>query len=303
MCLNLENEIVKLKKDKDALILAHLYQPKEIQQIADYVGDSYYLSEIGKKSDKQLLVVCGVTFMAESAKILSPEKKVLYSSQTATCPMADMVTKEDILKLKQDYPNSKVVCYVNSSSEVKSVSDVCCTSSSAINIVSNIKEKDIIFVPDKNLGSYVANKLPEKNIILWSGYCPIHNNITLNDLDTFKLEMKDKPYKILVHPECKKEVCDKASFVGSTKEIIDFVGSDSSENYLVVTECGVKYDLEMKYPNRNFYFLDMTCSNMKKTSLKSLYNTLKNLDNEVILSEDVIAGASASLKNMLSLGI
>lgn len=299
MSLNFKEEIIKLKKEKNALILCHLYAPKEIQEVADYVGDSYYLSVIGKKSINNILVVCGVDFMAENAKILSPNKKILNPSPNGTCPMAGMVSKDDILNFKNSNPNTKIVCYVNSSSDVKSVCDVCCTSSSAVKIINNLETNDILFVPDKNLGSYVSKKISSKNIQLWHGYCPIHDKISLHDINEFKKNMPNITFKILVHPECNEDIRNIAHYIGSTKEILDFVNTDDSKNYLIITECGVKYPLENRYPDKNFYFLDMTCHNMKKLNLMSLYNTLKNLNNEVVLSEEVIIKASKALDNML----
>lgn len=298
---NIKEDILKLKKERNAIILAHYYQPDEVQEIADFVGDSYYLSQKGKECSQEVIVFCGVEFMAESAKVLSPDKVVLFSNPKALCPMADMATKEEVLELKEKHPNAKVVCYINSSTEVKTVVDVCCTSSSAINIIENIDSDEIIFLPDRNLGSYIQEQVPDKKLILWDGYCHVHDRITAQDI----IEAKEKygqDIKVLAHPECRKEVRDLADYVGSTGGIINFATNDNGNKYLIVTEYGVVHELKKKNPTKDFYVLNMCCPNMKKTSLKDVYNCLKDLSNEVVIEEDVRKKAALSLERMHILG-
>lgn len=301
MVNNIKEDILKLKKERNAIILAHYYQPDEVQEIADFVGDSYYLSQKGKECSQEVIVFCGVEFMAESAKVLSPDKVVLFSNPKALCPMADMATKEEVLELKEKHPNAKVVCYINSSTEVKTVVDVCCTSSSAINIIENIDSDEIIFLPDRNLGSYIQEQVPNKKLILWDGYCHVHDRITASDI----IEAKEKygqDIKVLAHPECRKEVRDLADYVGSTGGIINFATNDNGNKYLIVTEYGVVHELKKKNPTKDFYVLNMCCPNMKKTSLKDVYNCLKDLSNEVVIEEDVRKKAALSLERMHILG-
>lgn len=301
MVVDIKEEILKLKQERNAVILAHYYQPEEVQEIADFVGDSYYLSQKGKECLQDVIVFCGVEFMAESAKVLSPNKTVLFSNTKALCPMADMATKEEVLELKEKHPNAKVVCYINSSTEVKTVVDVCCTSSSAINIIKNIDSDEIIFLPDRNLGSYIQEQVPDKRLILWDGYCHVHDRITALDI----IEAKEKygqDIKVLVHPECRKEVRDLADYVGSTGGIINFATTDKWNKYLIVTEYGVVHELKKRNPTKDFYVLNMCCPNMKKTSLKDVYHCLRDLSNEVIIDENTRKKASLSLEKMHILG-
>ncbi len=301
MVVDIKEEILKLKQERNAVILAHYYQPEEVQEIADFVGDSYYLSQKGKECLQDVIVFCGVEFMAESAKVLSPNKTVLFSNTKALCPMADMATKEEVLELKEKHPNAKVVCYINSSTEVKTVVDVCCTSSSAINIIKNIDSDEIIFLPDRNLGSYIQEQVPDKRLILWDGYCHVHDRISALDI----IEAKEKygqDIKVLVHPECRKEVRDLADYVGSTGGIINFASTDKWNKYLIVTEYGVVHELKKRNPEKDFYVLNMCCPNMKKTSLKDVYNCLRDLSNEVIIDENTRKRASLSLEKMHILG-
>jgi len=301
MVVDIKEEILKLKQERNAVILAHYYQPEEVQEIADFVGDSYYLSQKGKECLQDVIVFCGVEFMAESAKVLSPNKTVLFSNTKALCPMADMATKEEVLELKEKHPNAKVVCYINSSTEVKTVVDVCCTSSSAINIIKNIDSDEIIFLPDRNLGSYIQEQVSDKRLILWDGYCHVHDRITALDI----IEAKEKygqDIKVLVHPECRKEVRDLADYVGSTGGIINFATTDKWNKYLIVTEYGVVHELKKRNPTKDFYVLNMCCPNMKKTSLKDVYHCLRDLSNEVIIDENTRKKASLSLEKMHILG-
>jgi len=295
------DKIKKLKIEKNAIILAHYYQSSEIQDIADYVGDSYYLSEIGVKSDADIIVFCGVKFMAESAKILSPKKKVLLPNEEALCGMAVMARPDKIEEIKKEYPNAKVLCYVNSSTEVKAISDVCCTSSSAMNICRNIHSDEIIFVPDKNLGSYIQEKVPEKRIILWDGFCCIHNNIRPEDVIKVKEEY-GKDVEVLVHPECTKEVREHGDFIGSTGQIIEYASSSNKQEFIVVTDVGILHELRKRNPNKRFYPLHMVCGPMKITTIKDVYNCLEGLSNEIYIDEDVRVKAEKALIKMHELG-
>ncbi len=295
------NKIKKLKIEKNAIILAHYYQSSEIQDIADYVGDSYYLSKIGVESDADVIVFCGVKFMAESAKILSPKKTVLLPNEEALCGMAVMARPNEIEKMKKEHPNAKVLCYVNSSTEVKAISDVCCTSSSAMNICRNVQSDEIIFVPDKNLGSYIQEKVPEKNIILWDGFCCIHNNIRPEDVIKVKEEYGQN-IEVLVHPECTKKVRELGDFVGSTGQIIEYASNSDKQEFIVVTDVGILHELRKRNPNKRFYPLNMVCKNMKITTIQDVYNCLEGLLNEIYIDEEVRINAENALRKMHELG-
>lgn len=299
--MNYVEAINKLKAEKDAIILAHYYQNPEIQEIADYVGDSFALSKLAKNLTNKIIVFCGVHFMAESAKILSPDKTVLLPAKDAGCPMADMVTAQDIISLRQKYKDAAIVCYVNSSAEVKALSDICCTSSNAIRIVKSLPQKDIVFVPDQNLGSFVADKLPDKNIILFDGYCITHHQITAQMVDEIKQKVKDA--LIVVHPECQPEIVKKADFAGSTAEIIDFISNSNNTKFIIGTEMGVLHEIQKLNPNKELYLLDeaLICPNMKKTTLENIYECLNNNKNEIVLNNDIIERARGSLDKMLAI--
>lgn len=297
----LKEQILELKKEKNAIILAHYYQIPEIQDIADFVGDSFELSRRAKENDADVIVFCGVKFMAESAKVLSPQKTVLLPVKEAGCPMADMAVAADIVAMKKEHPNAKVVTYVNSTVEAKAVSDVCCTSSNAIKIVKNIDAEEIIFVPDTNLGSYVQENVPEKKIILWNGHCCVHDRITPADMERAKEQAKDA--KILVHPECRKEIRNSADYVGSTSGIIEFATKNECNKFIVVTEEGVFHKLKLQNPNKKFIAIKgMTCRNMKKTNLEHILWSLQDNYFEVKIDEAVRKKAARALENMLVLG-
>lgn len=298
MNLELKEKIINLKKARNAIILAHYYQRPEIQEIADAVGDSYYLSKVGREASEKVVLFCGVRFMAESAKILSPEKTVLLPVYNAGCPMAEMASEEELIKLKEKHPNAAIVCYINSTAEIKSLSDVCITSSNALKIIKNIDKEEIIFLPDKNLGEFIESQLPEKKFIIWQGFCITHRRVNREDILTMK-EYKSG-IKVLVHPECEKAVREIANFVGSTGEIIEFASKDKDQSYIVVTEEGILYELQKRNPHKNFYFpqAGMTCVNMKKTRLIDVYNSLLNLDYEINIDEKLREKASKALINM-----
>ena len=300
--MNLIEEIKKLKKEKNALVLAHLYQRPEIQELADIVGDSYFLSKKAMESDKDLIVFCGVGFMAESAKILSPNKRVLLPAKEARCPMADMGTVYKLQALKDEYPNAKVVSYINTNLDIKAMSDVCVTSSSALKIMNNLEGDEIIFVPDRNLGEYISEFFPNKKFILYQGFCPIHERITPEDI----LELKElyPSFEVLVHPECNKPVRSLADYIGSTSELINYSAESKAEGFIVVTEEGVLHQMKKKSPNKTFIPLknSMICPNMKMTTLDELYDCLLNESNEVQIDEEQRIKAITALENMHLLG-
>lgn len=283
--MDIIDTINKLKKDKNAIILAHYYQLPEVQEIADFVGDSYYLSKKAFESQNNLVVFCGVRFMAESAKILSPDKKVLLPVMEAGCPMADMITSNDICDLKQLYPDAAVVCYINSTIAVKAVSDVCVTSSNALKIIKKLPNEKIIFVPDQNLANYISKKVPEKHFIIFNGYCPVHHKI----LPEHVIEMKSAypGAVVLAHPECRAEILDLSDFTGSTGEILQYAKQSEHSDFIVITEEGIAHELTKQNPSKNFWFPQdiMCCEDMKKTTLENILSTLDEESGEIILDE------------------
>ena len=301
MMNELSEKILKLKKEKNAIILAHLYQIPEIQEIADYVGDSYYLSQIARDAKEDLIIFCGVKFMAESAKVLSPEKTVILPAPNAGCPMADMAEVEDVEEMIKKYPDAFKVCYINSSYEVKALCDASVTSSSALNIIKNIPNKQILFLPDQNLGGYISEFFPEKEFILWRGFCPTHHRITAEDI--IKAKEEHPNVKVLSHPECSKEVRDLSDYIGSTSGIINYATECEDKEFIIATEEGVLHQLKKKNPDKKFYFPEMmVCPNMKKTSLQDVYDALDGKKEEVILDEEIRKKALTSLENMHKLG-
>lgn len=295
------DEINKLKKERNALILAHNYQLLEVIDAADYVGDSFYLSDVAKKSDKDVIVLCGVHFMAESAKILSPEKTVLLPVLDAGCPLADMVDTDKLSEYKKKHPDAAFVCYINTTAEVKALCDVVVTSSNALKIIKKLDNKKIVFLPDKNLGEYIKEQVPEKEIILWEGFCPTHKKISKESILMLKDEIKD--LVVLAHPECEKDVRDISDFVGSTKEIIEYATNTNYKNYLIATEEGVIHTLKRDNPHKNFYApgKTATCPNMKKTRISDVYECLLYMKHEIKVDEEVAEKARRALENMLLL--
>ena len=301
MTNQLSEKILKLKKEKNAIILAHLYQIPEIQEIADYVGDSYYLSQVARDAKEDLIIFCGVKFMAESAKVLSPEKTVILPAPNAGCPMADMAEVEDVEEMIEKYPDAFKVCYINSSYEVKALCDASVTSSSALRIIKNIPNKQILFLPDQNLGGYISEFFPEKEFILWRGFCPTHHRITAEDI--IKAKEEHPNVKVLSHPECSKEVRDLSDYIGSTSGIINYATECEDKEFIIATEEGVLHQLKKKNPDKKFYFPEvMVCPNMKKTSLQDVYDALDGKKEEVILDEEIRKKALTSLENMHKLG-
>lgn len=295
----MQEEILKLKKEKNALVLAHYYVPIEVQDIADYVCDSFEMAKHAKNAKEKLIVICGVRFMGESAKILAPDKKVLLPVPDAGCPMADMVTPEDIQRIKEENPGIAVMCYVNSSAAVKAVCDVCCTSSSALRIAKELPNQKVLFVPDKNLGSYVAEKVPDKQFVLHTGYCPTHNRVT--EEDVLKAKKAHPGAVFAVHPECKKEVLKHADFIGSTSEIIEFAKATDAKEVLIGTESGVLDRIARALPDKKIYPVmeAFLCSNMKKVGLQEVLDALRHEQYEVKLTEEEMEGAKKSLDRMV----
>ena len=300
---NIKSKIQSLKQEKNAIILAHYYQNPDIKQIADYVGDSYYLSKIAKEAKEDLIVFCGVKFMAESAKILSPQKKVLLPNADAGCPMADMADMGKILKLKEQHPDAAVVCYINSPVEVKALCDVCVTSSNAVDIISKMPQSKIIFLPDQNLCAYIASQCPDKEFITYPGYCIVHNEIIPEDILDLKECHPSAP--VVAHPECRKEVLALADFIGSTAAMLEYATSSSCTELIIVTEEGLRYELEKLNPSKTFYFptrTPMLCVNMKKTNLEDVLWTLEYGTNEILIDENIRQKAFSCLENMHRLG-
>lgn len=294
--------IQELKKERNAVIVAHTYQQGDVQEIADKTGDSYALSKFVSDVEEDVIVFCGVRFMAESAKLLSPDKTVLLPVEGAGCPMADMVTGEDVRMMKKKHPNAAAVCYINSTAEVKAECDVCVTSSNALKVISSLKEKDIIFVPDRNLGAYIAKQLPEKNIILWDGFCIVHEALKKDDVMKWKQLRPDA--LVLAHPECNPGVLSQADFIGSTKAIIDYVvNGPDNKAYIIATEKGVEHPIKKVKPNVELLFPSscLLCVNMKKTGPIDVYNALEYMQHEIILGDEIIKKARRSLEYMLEL--
>ncbi len=294
-------QIKKLKKEKHAIILAHYYVTGEVQEIADYIGDSYYLSKVAKDTDADIIVFCGVSFMGESAAIMNPDKKVLMPDIKADCAMAHMINLEKIDKMKKEYEDLAIVCYINSTAEIKAYSDVCVTSANAVKIVKNLPNQNIFFIPDGNLGRYVAEQVPEKNIILNDGYCPIHAAMTKESV--LKVKKAHPEAKFLVHPECTKELLDLADYIGSTSGIIKFVEKEGEKEYIIGTEEGVLYELRKQNPDKKFYLLSekQLCMDMKYITLEKVLSVLENETNEMIVSEELRRKALVPLERMLEL--
>ncbi len=295
-------EIKKLKKEKNAVILAHCYESVDIDEVADFVGDSLYLSRQAAKTQADVVVFAGVYFMAETAKILSPNKKVLLPNLSAGCAMADMIDLDKIREFKAKNPKIPVVCYVNSTAEVKSECDICCTSANAVDIVKSLNSNKVLFVPDKNLGSYVQSKLPNVEILPYEGCCPIHNGLTVSDVEMQKQAHPNA--KILVHPECTKMVTVLADFVGSTTGIMNFVKNSNDSEFIIVTEIGVVERLERDYPNKKFIHISnkAVCPTMKYIGLEDILSSLKEEKYEIDVSPEIIKSAIVPIEKMIAVG-
>jgi len=298
----LRAEILRLKAERDAIIVAHNYQRDEVQAIADAVGDSFALARLCASARQAVIVFCGVHFMAESAKILSPEKTVLLPESGAGCPMADMAGADDLRAWKQEHPAAAVVCYINSSAAVKAESDICCTSSNAVAVVRSLAEQEVLFVPDQNLGQYVALQVPEKKIHLWPGYCITHHRLTTGDVAAARQAVPGA--LLLVHPETRPEIWQQADFVGSTKQIIDFAAQSPASQFIIGTEMGVFWKLRQNSPGKSFYLLapGLVCPNMKRTTLTSVRDALAKNQNIIEPAKEVSAAAKTALTRMLAIG-
>jgi quinolinate synthase len=298
----LTEKILNLKKAKNAVILAHFYEPENIQELADFVGDSLELSRYAKECKADIIIFCGVGFMAGSAKLLNPEKTVLLPKLDAGCKMADMVTAEDIKKLHKENPEAAVVIYINSSVDAKTESDICCTSSNAIKIVNSLPNKEIIFVPDRNLGAYVS-RFTDKKIILFEGYCPVHDIINKNDINNARKQHPEA--LIVVHPECRGEVIENADYCGSTSQIISFIEKSNNTEFIVGTEKGILYTLKKKFPDKIFYMLtdNFICADMKKITPENVLESLENESFKIEFDEDTIKKATKCLDAMMSVKI
>jgi quinolinate synthase len=294
----LQEKILKLKKERNAIILAHYYQRPEIQEIADYLGDSFGLAQKAKETDADVILFCGVHFMGESAKILNMEKTVIIPDERAGCPMADMVNIDGLRKLKAEHPNAKVVAYINTTAEIKAETDICCTSSNAKKVIESIDAEEIIWIPDKNLGQYVQ-QFTNKKMIIWEGYCNTHDLLTVPDVEKLKAEHPDALF--VAHPECRPEVWKIADFVGSTTGILKYCRESNHTKFIVATEEGVRYMLEKESPDKTFIFASkyLVCPNMKVNNLKKLANALETMQPEIYLPDEVADKARASLERML----
>ena len=296
----LVKDILKLKKERKAIILAHNYQPPEIQDIADLRGDSLELSLRASKTDAKVIVFCGVIFMAETAKIVSPDKKVLLPVKEVPCAMADMISVEDVLRLKEKYPDAPVVTYVNSYAEIKAVSDFCCTSANAVKVAGILKDKRIIMIPDMNLARYTQRFYPDKEIIYFEGYCKYHHFLTPEEVIECKKRYPSATF--IAHPECNPEVIDLADYVASTSGMLKLAKELDTKEFIIGTEVGLLYPLQKENPEKKFYHPNpdkMLCEAMKKISLEDVCRALENLEHEVTLEEDLRKKAYNAVKRML----
>lgn len=299
----LQEEILRLKKENDICILVHAYQNHDIWEVADYVGDSYGLSIKAASAPQKTVIMCGVRFMAETVKILSPDKKVILSNSQAGCPMASQMDIEMIEKVKEQYPDYTVAAYINTTSKLKTICDVCVTSASAVKIIKNVPNKNILFIPDCNLGAWVAKQVPEKNFKFLQGGCPVHARMTVKDVDREKSLHPDA--KLLVHPECTSEVTAKADYIGSTTGIMDYAKKSEDKEFIIGTENSIVEHLKFECPDKKFYPLskDCICSNMKLTTLVDVYDCVKGIGGEeIVLEDEVMDKAKKCIDTMITLG-
>jgi len=298
---NLVKDILAWKKKREAVILAHVYQPGEIQDIADFTGDSLFLSQQAAKTQAKVIVFCGVRFMAETASILSPEKIVLLPEIKAGCPLADMASAEKVKSKIKELPEAVLISYVNSSAVVKSLSDYCCTSANAVQITQSIPtEKKILFLPDMNLADFAARKA-KRNIIPWQGYCPTHHLLTRDDV--IKVKKLHPKALLLVHPECRPEVCNLAEYIGSTRGIIEFASNNPAKEYIIGTELGIFHPLKKNNPDKQFFPASkkMICKDMKLITLEKVLHSLQNLEPRIIVPEDIRKKSLKALNRMIEI--
>lgn len=296
-----QEEIEQLKAEQDAVILAHYYVDPQVQEVADYIGDSFYLSKVAAGLDRRTMVLCGVSFMGESGKLLSPDKVVLMPDAQADCPMAHMVTKEEVEQYRREYPDLAVVCYINSTAEIKSWSDVCVTSANAVQIVRNLPNRDILFIPDKNLGRYVASQVPEKHVMPVNGCCPVHDQMSPKEVSALK-EIHPNA-QVLAHPECNAQVLELADYIGSTTGILKFAAGSTSREFIICTENGVRHELERQNPGKHFYFPDTEpiCRDMKKITPDKIIHVLRTGQNQAFVPKAYVPLAGRALEQMLNL--
>jgi quinolinate synthase len=301
MSSELTSEITEMKKEKDAVFLVHNYQRPEIQDLADHLGDSFALAVQATNVDSDLIIFCGVDFMAESAKILNPSKTVIIPDKGAKCPMAGMVDGKALKTAKAENPNAAVVSYVNTTAEVKAESDVCCTSSNAVKVIKSLNQDEILFVPDTNLGLFAQRFVPDKKFIFWPGYCHVHQDIDLKDLKALKAQHPDA--ELLVHPECTPDVIDFADYIYSTEGMMKHCRNSNTKEFIIGTEEGLVYRLRNENPDKIFIEVEAAiCPNMKKITLTNLHSALKNLEPKVELSNEVIEKAKKPLQRMVEIG-
>ncbi len=301
--IEIQQEILRLKKENDICILAHSYVAHEILEIADFTGDSYALSVKAKTAPQKTVLMVGVRFMAETVKILSPEKKVILTHRRAGCPMAEQMDKDLILQMKKQYPDYKVVAYINTTADLKTVCDVCVTSSSAVKIVKNLDAENILFIPDCNLGAYVAAQVPEKNFKLVHGGCPIHASVNEDEAVEAKKEHPNAP--LLVHPECTPDVVKHADYVGSTSGIMEYAKNSDNKEFIIGTEISIAEHLQYECPDKMFYYLSskLICKNMKMSTLMDVYNAVRGVSGEeIVLDDDTIVKARKCIDEMIRLG-
>jgi len=294
----LRERLMELKKERNAIILAHYYQRDEIQEVADFRGDSFLLAQKAAQTDAEVIVFCGVHFMGESAKILAPNKTVIIPDERAGCPMADMVNVDGLRKLKAQHPNATVVTYINSSAEIKAETDICCTSANAVKVVNSVEGDEVIWVPDKNLGHYVQQHT-DKKMIIWEGYCNTHDMLTVKDVEEMKAQYPNAQF--VVHPECRPEVVELGDFVGSTTAIIKYCKESPCQEFIVGTEDGTGYQLRLDSPDKKFHFASkyLVCPNMKVNNLKKLVKCLETMQPQIYVPPQIADQARQSLERML----
>lgn len=301
MVITMRERIEQLKKEKDIVILAHYYVDGEVQEIADLVGDSYFLAKKATEVSQQNILFCGVSFMGESAKILNPGKRVIMADEFADCPMAHMVDIAKIQQVREQYPDVAVVCYVNSTAEIKAYSDVCVTSSNALRVVQSLPNKHIFFIPDNNLGRYISTLVPEKEFIFNDGFCHVHTSIHRENVEEAKKLHPNAP--VLTHPECTADVLEISDFIGSTSEILDYATKSDAKEFIICTEMGIFFELEQKNPDKRFYSVGhrQFCPNMKKITLEKVVRAMEEMEPEVTMDEEFRVKANAPLVKMLEL--
>ena len=301
MVITMRERIEQLKKEKDIVILVHYYVDGEVQEIADLVGDSYFLAKKATEVSQQNILFCGVSFMGESAKILNPGKRVIMADEFADCPMAHMVDIAKIQQVREQYPDVAVVCYVNSTAEIKAYSDVCVTSSNALRVVQSLPNKHIFFIPDNNLGRYISTLVPEKEFIFNDGFCHVHTSIHRENVEEAKKLHPNAP--VLTHPECTADVLEISDFIGSTSEILDYATKSDAKEFIICTEMGIFFELEQKNPDKRFYSVGhrQFCPNMKKITLEKVVRAMEEMEPEVTMDEELRVKANAPLVKMLEL--